>query len=215
MRCTLGLFAVVLAMCLSPVASASVIILSKISSDSTPASVLDATLDFAITGADELTLSVTNDTTAPDEYNINFIYFNATSNVSSLTLDSATSSIDGDITSGWRLGTGVKADGFGTFDFELADGVGISPHTIQPAETVGFVFSIFGEGPFTAENFTSELSTLPPGDTPTIAAAKFVSGPDDDSAYGSAYGGTVPEPGTLGMIAAALVGLALRNKRRA
>ena len=54
----------------------------------------------------------------------------------------------------------------------------------------------------------AELSTLPPGDQPVVAAAKFVHGPEDDSAFG----GSVPEPASLSLLAAALVGIAARRR---
>ena len=50
---------------------ATTITLSDASSDATPASVLDATFEFNVLGFDTLELVVTNDTTAPDEFNIN------------------------------------------------------------------------------------------------------------------------------------------------
>ena len=40
------------------------------------------------------------------------------------------------------------------------------------------------------------------------AAAKFVHGPEDDSAFG----GSVPEPASLSLLAAALVGIAARRR---
>ena len=88
-----AVFAVALvALHMAPAASASTIILSEYSSDSTPASVLDATLDFTITDIAELTLSVTNDSTAPDEFEMNMMFFNATSDVTGLTLHTVRSS---------------------------------------------------------------------------------------------------------------------------
>ena len=189
-------------------AAALTIVLSQFSSDETPAEVLDATLEISVAG-DQLTLTVTNDTTAPDEYDITEIFFNAASNVTGLTLDSATHSAEGDVTDLWNLATNVGQGPFGTFDFHLStdNAGGNATEDIEPGQNVVFVFTIAGTGPFTDADF-AELSTLPPGDQPVVAAAKFVHGPDDDSAFG----GSVPEPASLSLLAAALVGIAARRR---
>ena len=64
-------------------AQATTITLSTHSSDETDPGVLDATLDFVITGASELTLTVTNDT--PD-YVINNVFFNGSTDVPAPTI---------------------------------------------------------------------------------------------------------------------------------
>ena len=191
-------------------ASGSTLVLSQFSSDQTPASVLDATLVFEISGAGELTLSVTNDTAAPDAYLLDQVFFNASSNVAGLTLLSATSSVDGLVTADWRLATSKHAGGFGTFDFALLPAMGSSDNEIDPGETVRFVFAITGTGPFAMADFTTRLSEIPPGNTPSLAAVKFVSGPGDDSAYGA----VVPEPLTLFEFGLGLVGLSWLTRRQ-
>lgn len=196
---------------LSAEASGSSLVLSQLSSDATPASLLAATLDFQITGANELTLRVSNDTAAPDAYSLSEIFFNASANVASLTLVSATSSADGLVTSDWALVASQHAGGFGTFDFQLFnDKKGGTKNEIAPGETVAFVLSIGGVGPFDMADFTSELSTIPPGEFPSLAAAKFVSGPDDDSAYGA----VVPEPLTIFQLGMGLAGLSWLSRWR-
>jgi hypothetical protein len=193
-------------------ASGATVTLSSHSSDPTPASILDATMEFAISDLVEMTLTVTNYTTAPFEFDINEVFFNAKSNVTGLTLDSVTSSLDGPI-GGWSLVTSsgtmgpTHADGFGIFDYGVIDGVS-GPDQIQPAESVAFVFTITGTGPYVDTDFI-ELSQLDGGgDIVTYGAAKFVNGPGDDSAYG-AY---VPEPGTLSLLF--LGGFAFARRRR-
>jgi hypothetical protein len=186
-------------------AGATPVTLSLYSSNGTPASVMDATFDFSVVGS-TLTLSVTNDTTAPDEYNINEVYFNGSADVSGLTLTSATHSAAGDVMADWiPVLTGVMVDGFDTFDFGLVDGTGeLAPPAIGPTESLVFVFSIAGPGP----SF-NDLDFIVNNSMGLTAAAKFVNGPGDDSAYGA-----VPEPSTALLLASGLLLLGARRRTR-
>jgi len=166
---------------------ATTLTLSDLSSDATPAAILDATVDFAITGANELTVTVTNNTSAPNTYNINKIFFNAVANVTGLALDSATHSAEGDVASDWSLNPAqTKAGTFGTFDFALQgprrEGEN-NPSLIGPGEDIEFVFTISGTGPFDMDDFVE--STDPRSGNAACAAAKFVNGQGDDSAFGA------------------------------
>jgi hypothetical protein len=179
-------------------AQASMIMISTHSSDETPASVLDATMDFQVLGS-TLTLTVTNDTTAPDEYLINQLYFNGTDNVSGLTPVATPE--------GWSYSTGEQADGFGTFDFALIDGVGGDSHAIAPGDSLTFTFTISGAG-YTDIDFTSDFSTNT--NDPMVVAAKFIVGPGDDSAFGATNEPVVPAaPGV-----AIFLGLLATGRRR-
>lgn len=173
-----------------------VITLSEYSSNGTDPALLSATLDFSVAGS-TLTLEITNDTVAPNGYNINELYFNADGGVTGLSVDR--------FPPGWSLVANSAADNFGTFDFGLIDGVDNHPKTITPGETEIFTFIILGSG--VDSDFTTELSTLPPGDTPAIVAGKFVSGPDGNSAYGA-----TPEPAAIGLLL--LGALVAINRRR-
>jgi hypothetical protein len=206
-RWGIGALALLAALCLAGTSGAASIMLSDLSSDETPASVLDAQLDFDVTGATQMTLTVTN----LSDYRITAIYFNATDVVVSLSLDSPT---------GWDFYTpldpGVpdrKADGFGVFDYALHDAGSAS---IAPSGSATFVFTFTSleieGGVFEtvyASDFLSERSTIPPGDTPMVVAAKFMSGPNDDSAWGAA-----PEPGSAALLSLGLIGLAINGRRK-
>jgi hypothetical protein len=166
--------------------------------------VLDANFDFSVLDT-TLTLTVTNNTTAPDDYNINEVYFNGSSDVSSLSVVSVTHSVAGDVTLDWiPLLTGVMVDGFGTFDYGMTDGLGeLAPPAIGPTEDLTFVFSITGTEPF------SDYDFIVGNGSGYTAAAKFVNGPGDDSAYG-----TVPEPSTALLLASGLLLLGARRRTR-
>jgi hypothetical protein len=199
------ILAAFVAIVLAPLPAAAVpITLSSVSSDLTPASWLDATFDFSVAGS-TLTLVVTNDTTAPYEFNINEVFFNASSDVTGLTFNTATHSAEGDVTLEWApLDTDVMVNGFNGFDFGLTDGVGeTDPSVIGPLESITFSFSISGTSPFSPGDF------IEPNSKGYTAAAKFVNGPGDDSAWGA-----VPEPSTALLLAFGLVGLSAGRRRK-
>jgi hypothetical protein len=177
--------------------------LSEASSDSTPAERLNATLAFDVIG-DVLRLTATNLTQEPLDYYINQIFFNATPNVTGLTLTEP---------SGWSLRfdeDGNRASPFGEFDVGLFGGVGNSPYEVAPGESLIFTMLICGSGPFADSDFVSETSYVWGGQLPSLAAAKFIRGPGDDSARGNA----APEPATLGCVGVGLVGLWLASAGR-
>ena len=181
---------------------AAIVTLSDFSSDETPAEYLDAAFEFLVNGS-VLTLNVTNTTSEQNAYSINEIYFNAKDNIDGLALNPAIE--------GWELIEDQKADGFGKFGFEVADGVGNDKHMIDQGEMLTFTFDITGTGPFTDFDFIT-LSTIPPGHIQAIAAAKFVGGPEGDGAYGSAIA-AVPIPGALWLLGSGLVSIVgLRRK---
>lgn len=204
-------------------AGALTIELSGISSDLTPASQLDAIVEFEVgdfdlgNPGDELRITLTN----PDAgmggdalFNINEIYWNASGSVSGLTLLSAVHSVAGDVTAAWQpVELGSMANGWDPFDYALTDGVGsTNPAIVEPGESVVFLLDIDSLGPVLASDFV-----VPQGNGYTVAA-KFVNGPPDpenplveDSAFG-----TVPEPATGLLSALGLVALAAgrRSLRR-
>ena len=181
-----------------PLHAGTVLTLSDFSSDETSADVLDATLAFSVSGS-VLTLSVSNETTSPNPFDLSAIYFNATSEVAGLALTGAPA--------GWELLVVQSADGFGTYDFALQSDLNTTSGKIASGDTQDFIFDISGSGPFLETFFTTEFSTILPGEMPGLVAAKFVSGPNDDSAFGV----TVPEPATLVLMLGGILTVGLRR----
>jgi hypothetical protein len=193
--------------------------LSGASSDNTPAEALFATLEFDVVGS-VLRLTVRNRTDESNvsfgtgEYKINEIYFNATPNVSALSLTSPAT--------GWSLETNKKGGGaFGRFDFALIGNLGRGVHeNVEAGASLVIELDISGTGPFDMTDFASEPSRIPPGTMPSIVQAKFVQGPGDDSAFGASGSGyvggpggpvDVPEPGAALLVAAGLIGTVVRR----
>ena len=97
--------------------------------------------------------------------------------------------------------------GFGTFDFGLSVPSNQKRESLlDSGESLALVFTIAGTGPYTTADFDvlNELDMS--------AAAKFVSGPGDRSAFGAS--GVIPEPGTAGLLATGMLGMALAGRRR-
>jgi hypothetical protein len=193
-------------------AAASTILLSETSSDETPAEALLAELRFDVVGT-VLQLTVVNRTDESDaqfgsgEYRIHEIYFNATTNVTGLSLTNPAS--------GWSLETNKKGGGeFGRFGFAL---IGDSPRrqppvAVDPGTSLVFELDISGTGPFDMEDFATALSTIPPGSMPVIGSAKFINGPEDDSAFGGSSH-VIPEPGAALLVTVGLAAALLRPRR--
>jgi hypothetical protein len=187
-----------LALGVQSASAGSSIRLSDFSSDQTSADDLDATLEFSVTGS-TLTLIVTNDTPNGTGFDISDIFFNAPPSVTGISLSSPMD--------GWVIALDERADGFGTFDFALLSDQGHhDPGEISPQGTLEFELEISGTGPFDNSDFTTQFSTIPPGNRPSLAAVKFVNGPHDDSAYGA----VIPEPSTVSLL---LLGLGLLARR--
>jgi hypothetical protein len=186
--------------------------LSNASSDETPAEWLSATLEFTVTGGaalggQTLSLTVTNNTGMggeTPEFALSQIFFNSAAGV-------GLTPTGGGLPTGWSWGSG-HAGGFGIFDFHLETSeAGGSPGAIAAGASLTFGFDIVHDGEDVAANdFTTELSSIPPGGRPAIAAAKFIQGPGDDSGYG-AY---IPLPPALPMGIAGLLGVAVLGRRK-
>ena len=188
-----ALFGMLLFVGLSQAQAALVYTFSDLSSDATPASVLDATLTFSVTaggaisGNDLLMLTLDNQTTAPDAYYINEVYFNFTGNHGGFSLESGGTT---------TLNHGpTPADGFGNFDIKL-DGF-----LLASGDTSIWTIDLGLTGVTDSDFY--DWSSIPTGDTQTLAALKFVQGPGDDSAFGA----VVPVPAAVWLFGSGLLGL--------
>ena len=187
--------------------AALVYVFSDLSSDATPASDLNATLTFNVTAGasatfnDLLTLTLDNQTTAPSAFTINEVYFNFTGNHGGFSIESGPGVLNHGPT---------PADGFGDFDIKLDGFLLASGGTSMWSIDLGLTG-------VTDSDF-NDLSIIPPGDTQTLAALKFVQGPDDPEAPGSedsAFGAVVPVPAAVWLFGSGLLGLVgvARRKR--
>ncbi|MFC1676002.1 PEP-CTERM sorting domain-containing protein [Planctomycetota bacterium] len=192
-------------------AQAAIITLSEFSSDSTPADVLDAAVEFSIVDS-QLTIVISNLTDGLDGgedngFDIMSLFFNVTDNVTGLTLTTPST--------GWKLcsfSNITKAGGFGQFDYALIDVLGSSSNHIDGESSKTFTLSLTHDGSGVSDlDFYTDLSSIPPGDNAMYLAAKFVRGPDDDSAFG---GNNAPEPATIALLGFGSLAL-IRRKRAA
>jgi hypothetical protein len=167
--------------------NAAKIDLSGISSEPTIApSLLGAGLDFVVTDGDTLTLTVDNQS----EFDIMAIFFNASSSVTGLTLDSGPKK--------WLLADAMTAGSFGSFDFALvvpANKAG--KDGFDPGGSTVFALTLTSDGLVDGWDFTAELSV--DGDVSAYAAAMF------EGKSGEVLGAAqVPEPSSALLLALAL-----------
>ncbi len=189
-----------------PVQGAFVELSQFVSDGATPPDVdlLDGRFDFTLDSATlpaTLTFSVTNLTADPNAFNITEMYFNVSENVTGMTLSAPPQ---------WSLGfaeDGFGVNGFGRFDVQIIDALKGPVKKIGSGETLAFSIELLGSGPVFDTDFVTELSAILPGDLAMIAAAKFVNGPGDASAYGA----SVPEPASLTLL---LLGASFVTRRR-
>ncbi|MEO1933302.1 MAG: PEP-CTERM sorting domain-containing protein [Myxococcales bacterium] len=193
---------------------ATTLSLSDVSSDATPAASLSGSITLDVLGGNTLSLTLSNQTSAPDAFLINGVWWNADAGVTGLSLTAATHSVSGDVLAAWTpVESGTNANGFGAFDFALTDGVGASnPNLIPSGESVVFLMTITGSCTTTA--CTAANFVLANG-SGYQAAAKFVSGPDDPESPGnedSAFGAVIPEPTTAMLLGTGLLLIGLRRR---
>jgi hypothetical protein len=157
-----------------------------------------------------LMLSMHNQTVNPTEFDIAEMAFNAPDTVTGMSLISLTSG-----NQDWTLafdntpGGGFNVNGFGSFDVSLVDSIGEGNGLIVPDETEVFEIQLDGAGLITELDFITEFSEIITTGQPMLAAAKFIHGPGDASAFGAT---NVPEPSSLVLLT--LGGLFIARRRR-
>lgn len=196
---------------LAPVVSPAVTIeFSDYSSDETDFNLLNAVLDIQVTsgasmtGNDLLVLQLSNTTSGDSAYSINRLYFNFDGDGFAFAIESG----EGDL----RIGPDhkTKAAGFGIFDFKLDNFLLGAGDSTQWFIDMGLVGTTAEQLLVATEHVSGEYSTL--------AVAKFVRGPGDDSAFGGSNTGgggpqgVVPVPASFWLFAS---GLALLGRFRA
>ncbi len=207
------LLALIVSAAIAQNAQAAPVLLSDLSSDNTPADLLNASFDFSVDGS-ELIVVVSNltgldigdddqhhgdDDDEGASYEMTSLYFNARNSVADLQLRD---------TPGWKLGKNRRAGPFGEFRFNLKGRRGRHGAKIENGEQQTFLFNILGNGPFSETDFLQSFSKDAHAGVPTILAARFEDGPNHDSAFGAA----VPEPSSLVILI--IGGVALGRPRR-
>lgn len=195
-RHVIGVCALAVAMSLAAPANAAFIQLSTHATGNNEAALFNALLEFTVTG-NNLTLTVTNQTAAPNAFLIREVYFNTTAELTNLTAV--------DLPTGFALHSHSHAGGFGWFDYGLIGSNGPNA-VIAPGETRVFSFTFTGSA--SDSDLLTELSS---GPTPMIAAAKFVIGQNGPGGYGGSN--AIPTPGSAAMIVLAiLIGAPFRSR---
>jgi hypothetical protein len=192
-------------------AGAGTISLSDMSSEQeeggTPPEVLTADLTFTVVG-NTLTLDVDN----LSNYDIAELYFNSTSDITSLTLDQPPTDAD------WLLIGPQSVSSFGTFDHHVSvqGSINQSSATILSGTSQTLQFTLDCAGGATCDMADFIVNN----DGGKAVAAKFQRGGEvfddnfpggDDSAIGAS---PVPEPGTAALLGLGLVALARVGRSR-
>jgi hypothetical protein len=189
--------------------------------DGPGAEAFDAEVEWEFLELDQvLCVTITNQTTAPNEYTISQFNFNTSDAVTALAL--ITDPLDPLYNSAFpdaASGGSSNAGGFGTFDWSL-DLDSSGNDGVLAGDSTTFYFNVTGDS-LTEDDFFSHGTEPPNGSDTAVAIIHFTRGPDDDSTWGiPGRDGepppvvVVPEPASMTLIGLGLAAMVLRRARR-
>lgn len=156
-------------------------------------------------GTNVLTMQIFNQASWPNDYTLSELYFNVSSDVTSMSILS-----DGPL-SNTSLNANSTAGPFGTYGYVFDMGWGNWGLTNGNNVTVSFV--VAGANLDTLDFFNGLPSASCHDFSCNIAAVNWTQGPCDDSVYaGSITSCVVPEPATVGFLGPGLAALGLRRR---
>lgn len=203
-RTSLAMLAAAVLFLAAPAYADTIYFSGQASDNDVPVGVFDGEIVYSFDAlANVFTMTIVNQTVAPDAYRISVAVFNTSSDVTGLTLTG-----NGGFT-GATLGAIERGDGFGWFDWGLDLGPGNTG--VAAGNSATFTFAVTGSN-LDITDFFSGLS-WGGGLTPAVAAMHFAAGPNGDSAWTIPTDKIVPEPATMALLGLGIAGMVVTRKR--